>query len=395
MPSSSTSKAPPAGLSEAAAPPPLLRLRQAVLLGSGSSSSTPSLRCVTSSNPCRTCLDAYQHSDSRNRRGNPSLLLQFTTPQDPNQVRNVVIDIGKTFREAALRFFRPLGVTSIHAVLVTHDHADAMMGLDDLREFQAAGGCAIPVYADARTMAGCERSFQYLFPHPEEGGGIVRWTAAIDWTTIPHSECVLVEPTDPTRACPGVVPVIAVKVLHGGTYTSNAFILCGNPHYFHRANGEEEQPPLSPAAAAESVRFLFYISDVSFLTEEAWGELAEAQHLLLRYLGYHHETTGGSTSAAEGSPPPLLPVETLVVDMLNYSDRRSTHFDVGRSVECTRRVNATHTYYVGMSHTLSYADVEKVVKEEGLSHCASPGYDGCVVMRGVGDDGTGSRCTIA
>ncbi len=46
------------------------------------------------------------------------------------------IDCGKTWRESALRWYRRHGVRHLDAVVLTHEHADATLGLDDLRSLQ-------------------------------------------------------------------------------------------------------------------------------------------------------------------------------------------------------------------------------------------------------------------
>jgi len=45
----------------------------------------------------------------------------------------VVIDAGKSFYEASLEHFPRHGLRTIDALLLTHGHADACFGLDDLR----------------------------------------------------------------------------------------------------------------------------------------------------------------------------------------------------------------------------------------------------------------------
>ena len=51
------------------------------------------------------------------------------------------IDVGKTFRENAIRWYPKHGVTKLDAVLLTHGHADAILGLDDLRGLQVLAHC--------------------------------------------------------------------------------------------------------------------------------------------------------------------------------------------------------------------------------------------------------------
>ena len=44
----------------------------------------------------------------------------------------------KRFAQAALQTLPKFGVSNIDALLITHGHADAMLGMDDLRDLQAA-----------------------------------------------------------------------------------------------------------------------------------------------------------------------------------------------------------------------------------------------------------------
>ena len=84
----------------------------------------------------------------QNLRGNVSMLVQCGI--DGDDCKNVLVDCGKTFRAAVTRFFRKVvlaqvqisfdpaqfGVRSIDAIVLTHEHADATLGLDDIRDLQ-------------------------------------------------------------------------------------------------------------------------------------------------------------------------------------------------------------------------------------------------------------------
>lgn len=108
-----------------------------VFLGSGDSAGTPILFCLLGLIPgrpehgCHVCNAARADDQSKHKRRNPCVLLQ-----SPNGEFNVLIDCGKTFRDAAAQFFPKHKVNGISAVLLTHEHADATFGLDELRTVQ-------------------------------------------------------------------------------------------------------------------------------------------------------------------------------------------------------------------------------------------------------------------
>lgn len=89
---------------------------------------------ILRSSYCRTSIRAMENGGNprhnKDYRNNPSLLITTSDNQ------NIIIDTGKTFRESALRWFPVLGVQSIDAIVLTHEHMDACAGLDDVRGFQ-------------------------------------------------------------------------------------------------------------------------------------------------------------------------------------------------------------------------------------------------------------------
>jgi phosphoribosyl 1,2-cyclic phosphate phosphodiesterase len=55
------------------------------------------------------------------------------------------------------------GVVSVEAVVVTHTHADHIMGMDDLRSFSLATGEPVTVYTKPRYQSDIRRVFSYAF----------------------------------------------------------------------------------------------------------------------------------------------------------------------------------------------------------------------------------------
>lgn len=120
---------------------------QLVFLGTGTSVGVPAIGCqcdvCTSSNP----------RDNRTRCG-----LVLGLPQG-----NLLVDTPPDLRQQLLR--EQIGI--IHAVIYTHEHADHIFGLDDLRLMQFYLGGPVPLYCETQVENRIRKSFDYAFQAKE------------------------------------------------------------------------------------------------------------------------------------------------------------------------------------------------------------------------------------
>ncbi|KAJ0435408.1 putative metallo-beta-lactamase, ribonuclease Z/Hydroxyacylglutathione hydrolase [Helianthus annuus] len=65
---------------------------------------------------------------------NTSLLIDYCP--SGGEHKYILIDVGKTFREQVLRWFTFHKIPQIDSIVLTHEHADAVLGLDDIRAVQ-------------------------------------------------------------------------------------------------------------------------------------------------------------------------------------------------------------------------------------------------------------------
>lgn len=147
-------------------------------------------------------------------------------------------------REAALRHFPTLGVEAVDAIVLTHGHADAMQGLDDMRDIQRYDyrhperNKATPVYLNDDTFAVCKRAFPYLVPvhndDDDDNNNSMRRVSSIDWRVFqPHQYFHKLDLSD----CIDNVDITPIPLLHGGDYICMGFII-----QYHTSSSSSSSP---------------------------------------------------------------------------------------------------------------------------------------------------------
>ncbi len=149
------------------------------LLGTGTSHGVPVIGCS-----CAVCTS----EDPRNQRTRSSAFVEVGG-------RSFLIDTATELRLQALRN----GVRRVDAVLYTHEHADHVNGLDDLKAFNAVLGGPVPCYGNRSTADALGERFDYAF-------------AGTPWVGfIPHLTFTVVE--RPFEALG--IPITPVELRHG------------------------------------------------------------------------------------------------------------------------------------------------------------------------------------
>mmetsp|Transcript_10436 Transcript_10436/g.18792 ORF Transcript_10436/g.18792 Transcript_10436/m.18792 type:complete len:355 (-) Transcript_10436:9-1073(-) len=319
------------GPDEPISPEPVAPNRSRIVFtGTGNSTGIPLPHCLLGMKDDPECVVsqlAMRGSPDRNRnyRGNPALLIQHRSAT--GRLSNIQIDVGKTFRESTLRWYPRFGVDHLEAVIITHDHADAFMGLDDLRTVQQLpretkiGEMAfarevippLPVFVSERHMSKVQSTFPYLVPQ-ENADDVPRFTAKLAWTTMEDFKAF---------SCPSGLEVLPVPVFHGGTYTCQAFVF-----------GKSDR--------------VAYVSDVTEVPDKTMEVLQES------------------------------PIALLVTDTLLLDKKHPAHFGLEDAIDLARKLRPKKTLLVGMSgsvehHTVN-AQLKRLQAEEGLD--IQLAYDG-------------------
>jgi phosphoribosyl 1,2-cyclic phosphate phosphodiesterase len=148
------------------------------VLGSGTSTGVPTLGCE-----CEVC----RSLDTKDKRLRSSIYL--TTGRGTK----ILIDAGPDLRQQFM--MNDLGRPD--SCIITHDHADHLHGIDDLRPFCFTNPpSSIPIYTHEETAEHMRIRFPYIFnaeklftkDRPILGGGIPR----LDLSTVKHMETKII-----------------------------------------------------------------------------------------------------------------------------------------------------------------------------------------------------------
>ncbi|MEL7239429.1 MAG: MBL fold metallo-hydrolase [Planctomycetota bacterium] len=125
-----------------------------LFLGTGTSAGVPMIGC-----DCETCTS----NDPRDRRTRCSVVLSYGNTR-------VLVDATPELRLQSVWH----GVKRIDAVVFTHGHADHILGLDDLRRFNAVKQGPLDVWASDATHATLRQTFGYAWKVPDPASRLFR-----------------------------------------------------------------------------------------------------------------------------------------------------------------------------------------------------------------------------
>ncbi len=118
---------------------------------------------------------------------------------------NIVIDAGPDFRQQMLR----TGIRHLDAVVLTHEHNDHMIGVDDVRPFNFRQKEDIPVYAAERVQKDLRLRFEYVFADHKYPGA-----PSLGLRTISKNESFEINGIEfiPIEVMHGKLPVLGFRI---------------------------------------------------------------------------------------------------------------------------------------------------------------------------------------
>ncbi|GKZ00117.1 hypothetical protein MPSEU_000965800 [Mayamaea pseudoterrestris] len=263
---------------------------------------------------------ANNPANNKNYRNNPSLLLQTENGCI------TIIDVGKTFREGALRWFPRYQIGSIDSIVLTHEHMDAAGGLDDVRGFQQYAiindkesqqrrtkVVPMPLHLSQHCYNDLQQRFPWLLPQP---------ASTIDAAAASSDESK---------------PVVQRHVATFQVETFEAF------QPFLTNDGQLEITPL-PVMHGEdliSYGFSFTIGTLNVVY------LSDISRMLPSTLDYILDK----------------PTDILIVDALHEAESNAVHYTLHEALALVATIQPKQTYFVGMScdSFLPHDDMNKML----------------------------------
>jgi phosphoribosyl 1,2-cyclic phosphate phosphodiesterase len=113
------------------------------VLGTGTSQGVPVIACK-----CDVC----RSDDAKDNRLRSAIMIEEGSTR-------IVVDCGPDFRQQMLSHT----VDNLDAILLTHEHADHIFGLDDIRSFNWLRKTPMDIYCEPRVQKNLKNMFSYVF----------------------------------------------------------------------------------------------------------------------------------------------------------------------------------------------------------------------------------------
>ena len=239
------------------------------ILGCGTSIGVPVIGCR-----CNVC----QSNDPKNRRTRASVLVS-------SNGKNILIDTPPDLHQQAIAN----RLEHVDAVIYTHEHADHIFGMDDLRGFNFSQQGPIPIYASEKTTARIRLLFDYIWdPDAPMGGG---------------------KPMLETRVISGEFDVFGIKIMPIEIFHGRQAIL------------------------GFRILDFIYLTDCSDIPDQSRGLLQGARLLVMGALRFRPHPTHFSLTQALSEIEKIKPENAVLTHLSHSFDYKELNGSLPKGVE--------------------------------------------------------------
>ncbi|KAH7650502.1 hypothetical protein FG379_003574 [Cryptosporidium bovis] len=308
-----------------------------IFVGCGASSSIPILNHVLSSDKydclCNSLIRG-SNCDRKNYRNNVSLLVRMPNI-DPvgEKYYNILIDLGKTFREAALSIFPKYGISNVDSILLTHHHDDAVAGIGSIKFFHHKN--KIPIYMNSETLILLNSRFKStIMNHAYERNND---------DSINHTQKYEINVFDLNNGCLEKIrnknDVSKYSNLNNNSsddgFTNIEFIVNGiKITAFPMNHGQ-----------CICIGYCFHFPDTNliYISDYTFPMIASSVEFL-------YKTKDKKT--------------ILILDSISYSKISNAHANVKQSLEFIKDFSPDYVYFIGMACSLEYKEGNEILSKE-------------------------------
>lgn len=173
---------------------------QLQFLGTGTSQGIPVIGCH-----CPVCTS----EDNKDKRMRSSVMITTNTG------KKILIDCGPDFRQQMITFQQD----NVDAVLITHEHNDHVIGLDDLRPVIFRNSKETSLYAKERVINEIKNRFPYAFAAQRYPGAPAFETHAVNGSLKIFDSLI-----EPVEVMHGKLPIFGFKIKKLAYITDASFI---------------------------------------------------------------------------------------------------------------------------------------------------------------------------
>lgn len=233
-----------------------------------------------------------------------------------------MIDCGKSFLQSAIAYFQKLEITRLDAIILTHGHADACFGLDDLRSLTTKEN-PLDIYIRDSDVQVIQGVFPYLMPDANHS----RYVTSLN--------IHIFDPKEPVQVCG--LTLTPLEVNHGPNYICLGY-----------AFGD-----------------VVYMSDLNHI-------YPHTKEYLNKTFKPYDNTDPTDTRK---------PLGILVIDALYPKNPYPSHLSLTQAVEHILEFRPKNAYTVGMSHYINHEKSNEELAKYQDSHLIliQLAYDGLVV----------------